>query len=242
MSPLSRLRFSLLVHKRAAGRIRSERSDREFLGDDFGASVAGHVEENCQRLAQGFGPRVGYGEVAPAEVHGVITLVVHPQVAVDGLGYLVGASGVGCGLLLVAHYACYFGEGAPCLCVHHRGAERFGGVYVGGLHPSRIRLFAPVDERGLASDQPGGLVAHHGVVVFKRAANHGVYLFKPLARAGGLVHFEGGDGPYLAVGAHGPSASRAGILYDASVGGDFMLERYTRDLRLQGGHGEDYRI
>ena len=199
------------------------------------------VVEDRQGLAERLGARVEHHVVAAVGIHGVITLPGQVERAVDGGGEFGRAGGVIGGLLLLAEVGGHVGEGLEGGGIHHVGAHGFALRDVGGLHPLRVALLAPVDERSLALDE-AAFGADGGVVLGDAAHGDGVDGLEPFAVAGHLIYLIGGEHPHDSVGRDGPGTARAGVLDDLARGVHLLHERDHRGLGLEGCHGEDDRI
>ena len=122
--------------------------------------------------------------------------------------------------------------------MHNVGVGGFRGVDVGRLHPARIALLAPVNERRLAAHRALRRV-YHLAVVGHGAAPYPVGILQPRAVARYLIHLPGRQEPYHTVGADGPRAAAARILHYHPATVHLALQRRHRRLRLQRRHTQD---
>ena len=180
------------------------RRERHLLEDRGRFGRIRDVPEDAQAFAESLAARTEDAGVAAVDVLRVIAFVLHPEVGIDRSLELFRLRRV---LLRVALMVELFGhlrKHVECTIEDGVGAEAFALGYVHGLHPARIALLAPVDERRFAAIEAGGRVECGHTVRVQAAADDVVDLPEPGVAAGLKVNLPSGGSPYLTVCAAGP--------------------------------------
>ena len=160
---------------------------------------------------------------------------------IDGAYDIIGHCRVACCFIGWSEFIFEFGKYTQSLGLYDGCAEGFRIIYICGLHPFRIALFAPVDERCFAFYQAVGRVYSKDIIL-QAVLNYRIDIFKPPAVACNFVQFVCRHSPYHAIGADRPCATASGVLNDASCWRHFFHKWYFWSLRLHIGHGEKYRV
>ena len=161
---------------------------------------------------------------------------------VNGAFQRFGTLSIPCGLFFEAQYP---GHALHCLqdtVVNGVRAQAFRPEDVDGLHPARIALLAPVDERTFAAEKPCGLIVGGPEIVFERTPDDRVNFGEPCPVARDDVDLPRRERPDHAVARTGPRTAGSRVLDDAPQSVDLAHQRDARYVGDRFGQRQQHAV
>ncbi len=137
-----------------------------------------YVKNNGQGFAQRFRSRRKALPNSPIAILSIKPAICHPEISIDGGAHVLRF----CGPLLrwLTEFSGHQCKNLIGTKVNAVSTEIFRVIYINGLHPARIRLFAPIQEGGFSMREPRCGVYDHLLIIQNGILDHLITLLKPL--------------------------------------------------------------
>ena len=184
-----------------------------------------HIPKDGERFSKSLAT-TGLDQTVPSiKETAIIALVRQPEIIIDCLTKVCRPATI---LLCHGFFAQF--PGHRChrlehLRIHHVGTEALRHVYISGLHPQRITLLTPVDERTFSSIQACLGIIQSMMIAFQALQHHGICFPEPLHITGRQIDLPRCYSPDDTVARTWPRPAGAGILDNTSQFINLHLQR-----------------